>query len=168
MIRRPPRSTLFPYTTLFRSDGFVVHRNHAATVKSVPGTEIAGAVIRSPLPSKFLARPSFPATSVAPVIVPSFPWPERSFMSPEPVRVSMSYATQGSPTVRANPEARVIVPKVAWTFTVYVPGGVLDDVARATLAVLVGSPEGGVNVQVVPDGRPVHEYWTVWVGPKVR
>src|SRR2546427_1066528 len=24
MIRRPPRSTLFPYTTLFRSDGFVV------------------------------------------------------------------------------------------------------------------------------------------------
>src|SRR2546430_12845112 len=24
MIRRPPRSTLFPYTTLFRSDGVVV------------------------------------------------------------------------------------------------------------------------------------------------
>src|SRR3712207_8637604 len=23
MIRRPPRSTLFPYTTLFRSDGFL-------------------------------------------------------------------------------------------------------------------------------------------------
>src|SRR3712207_7430152 len=26
MIRRPPRSTLFPYTTLFRSPGRVVHR----------------------------------------------------------------------------------------------------------------------------------------------
>src|SRR3712207_7593363 len=26
MIRRPPRSTLFPYTTLFRSRGFVMHR----------------------------------------------------------------------------------------------------------------------------------------------
>src|SRR5258707_7023262 len=26
MIRRPPRSTLFPYTTLFRSLGDVVHR----------------------------------------------------------------------------------------------------------------------------------------------
>src|SRR2546427_1626928 len=26
MIRRPPRSTLFPYTTLFRSDRFVVDR----------------------------------------------------------------------------------------------------------------------------------------------
>src|SRR3989442_4870977 len=24
MIRRPPRSTLFPYTTLFRSDGFLI------------------------------------------------------------------------------------------------------------------------------------------------
>src|SRR2546425_12824048 len=26
MIRRPPRSTLFPYTTLFRSDGVIVER----------------------------------------------------------------------------------------------------------------------------------------------
>src|SRR3712207_8638372 len=26
MIRRPPRSTLFPYTTLFRSDRYVVRR----------------------------------------------------------------------------------------------------------------------------------------------
>src|SRR5216684_6307238 len=26
MIRRPPRSTLFPYTTLFRSPGLVDHR----------------------------------------------------------------------------------------------------------------------------------------------
>src|SRR2546427_2292005 len=27
MIRRPPRSTLFPYTTLFRSDRFAASRN---------------------------------------------------------------------------------------------------------------------------------------------
>src|SRR2546430_10554685 len=27
MIRRPPRSTLFPYTTLFRSDGRVVEKD---------------------------------------------------------------------------------------------------------------------------------------------
>src|SRR5690348_17451282 len=26
MIRRPPRSTLFPYTTLFRSEGFLVEQ----------------------------------------------------------------------------------------------------------------------------------------------
>src|SRR3712207_8658599 len=29
MIRRPPRSTLFPYTTLFRSTGFPVRDVHA-------------------------------------------------------------------------------------------------------------------------------------------
>src|SRR5256885_9999080 len=32
MIRRPPRSTLFPYTTLFRSPG---HQRSAVTVKPV-------------------------------------------------------------------------------------------------------------------------------------
>src|SRR5256885_14304736 len=30
MIRRPPRSTLFPYTTLFRSDGFSAVALHGA------------------------------------------------------------------------------------------------------------------------------------------
>src|SRR3712207_8181508 len=30
MIRRPPRSTLFPYTTLFRSDGRAFHDNPRA------------------------------------------------------------------------------------------------------------------------------------------
>src|SRR3989454_10463074 len=36
------------------------------------------------------------------------------------------------------------------------------------VAELVGLPEGGVNVQVLPDGRAVQEYWTLWLGPKVR
>src|SRR2546422_3764058 len=31
MIRRPPRSTLFPYTTLFRSRRKNIERNHTAT-----------------------------------------------------------------------------------------------------------------------------------------
>src|SRR3712207_7110991 len=30
MIRRPPRSTLFPYTTLFRSTAFAFHQHWAA------------------------------------------------------------------------------------------------------------------------------------------
>src|SRR2546422_8193617 len=30
MIRRPPRSTLFPYTTLFRSQSVVVGKGHSA------------------------------------------------------------------------------------------------------------------------------------------
>src|SRR3712207_7658194 len=32
MIRRPPRSTLFPYTTLFRSDPRLVERTYQALV----------------------------------------------------------------------------------------------------------------------------------------
>src|SRR3712207_8915058 len=35
MIRRPPRSTLFPYTTLFRSRGAVL-RPHVARREAVP------------------------------------------------------------------------------------------------------------------------------------
>src|SRR3989475_11270337 len=37
MIRRPPRSTLFPYTTLFRSLGFVMLGIWALTLQSVQG-----------------------------------------------------------------------------------------------------------------------------------
>src|SRR2546425_5790243 len=80
----------------------------------------------------------------------------------------MSYASGGSPTVRVNPEVRVIVPSAAWTLTAYVPAGVLDEVASTRVALLVGLPEGGVKVQVLPDGRPVQEYWMLWLGPKVR
>src|SRR2546426_4189965 len=55
MIRRPPRSTLFPYTTLFRSDSRVVARERIilgggsrstkviappAILKKLPGAEI--------------------------------------------------------------------------------------------------------------------------------
>src|SRR3712207_7846443 len=36
MIRRPPRSTLFPYTTLFRSEGAPVHGEALALVRE-PG-----------------------------------------------------------------------------------------------------------------------------------
>src|SRR3712207_7854503 len=39
MIRRPPRSTLFPYTTLFRSSGTSIHRgssSHGSLASAVP------------------------------------------------------------------------------------------------------------------------------------
>jgi len=73
----------------------------------------------------------------------------------------MSYARGGSPTVRVNPEVRVIVPSVAWTPTAYVPAGVLDEVVRVRFAVLEGLPVGGVYVHVAPAGRPVQEYCTL-------
>src|SRR3712207_6917082 len=34
MIRRPPRSTLFPYTTLFRSEKLVFHQSHGVSYVS--------------------------------------------------------------------------------------------------------------------------------------
>src|SRR3712207_8187546 len=43
MIRRPPRSTLFPYTTLFRSDARVdVHHGAAREVEGAPLEQEAG------------------------------------------------------------------------------------------------------------------------------
>src|SRR2546429_6823134 len=40
MIRRPPRSTLFPYTTLFRSQGYFVPQNaDSITIKFLPQFE---------------------------------------------------------------------------------------------------------------------------------
>src|SRR3712207_7128596 len=35
MIRRPPRSTLFPYTTLFRSHAEVIHITHGIEPQSI-------------------------------------------------------------------------------------------------------------------------------------
>src|SRR5688572_32400328 len=35
MIRRPPRSTLFPYTTLFRSDGVSARGRHRSAFRAV-------------------------------------------------------------------------------------------------------------------------------------
>src|SRR5438046_8052650 len=37
MIRRPPRSTLFPYTTLFRSRAFLHQENYAAATTRTAG-----------------------------------------------------------------------------------------------------------------------------------
>src|SRR3712207_7910542 len=50
MIRRPPRSTLFPYTTLFRShDPVLAGRRHPADGEAVhpdaPGQEAEGGVL---------------------------------------------------------------------------------------------------------------------------
>src|SRR3712207_8996770 len=37
MIRRPPRSTLFPYTTLFRSDKRIASQRSAAAIRAADG-----------------------------------------------------------------------------------------------------------------------------------
>src|SRR5690348_18020189 len=46
MIRRPPRSTLFPYTTLFRSDDGAAERGiEIVFLNEAPGDEFVGLVI---------------------------------------------------------------------------------------------------------------------------
>src|SRR5947208_10492542 len=53
MIRRPPRSTLFPYTTLFRSRGRPIHREEIQGVDAalaVGRREHAGHVFRGRRP----------------------------------------------------------------------------------------------------------------------
>src|SRR3712207_9349656 len=56
MIRRPPRSTLFPYTTLFRSDQFVVHYQPVVRVEdgAIDGVE---ALLRWQHPERGLLSP---------------------------------------------------------------------------------------------------------------
>src|SRR3712207_9377859 len=46
MIRRPPRSTLFPYTTLFRSEGgrMAAHSDDDLSIESRIGLPVAAAV----------------------------------------------------------------------------------------------------------------------------
>src|SRR5258708_24614371 len=49
MIRRPPRSTLFPYTTLFRSRGdFIAVVNHAFATRYLSSSNALGRQLRIP------------------------------------------------------------------------------------------------------------------------
>src|SRR2546430_15714420 len=60
MIRRPPRSTLFPYTTLFRSPlvgaGQQVQPAYRAAILVVPGPIALDRVLDSPLRERDLGR----------------------------------------------------------------------------------------------------------------
>src|SRR2546430_16583401 len=54
MIRRPPRSTLFPYTTLFRSVRAIVHNKLAVMLTAVLNGECPDrGVVGQPVPEKF-------------------------------------------------------------------------------------------------------------------
>src|SRR5689334_24843683 len=53
MIRRPPRSTLFPYTTLFRS----------SFLRNARAASVSGAAIQSDNASTAIAEPTVPANA---------------------------------------------------------------------------------------------------------
>src|SRR5258705_11340757 len=48
MIRRPPRSTLFPYTTLFRSLNFIVSNDNNALFSVQPSVAANGTLTYTP------------------------------------------------------------------------------------------------------------------------
>src|SRR2546430_10022610 len=56
MIRRPPRSTLFPYTTLFRSV-FLADQAHALIAGITRGDQLRGPVARAVVDHDHLDRP---------------------------------------------------------------------------------------------------------------
>src|SRR2546427_8852704 len=62
MIRRPPRSTLFPYTTLFRSDSQITSRSKPPRVEPVIGQSGISSICASLRRSKS-SRTSAPAGS---------------------------------------------------------------------------------------------------------
>src|SRR5256885_7596969 len=61
MIRRPPRSTLFPYTTLFRS--IVIPRNDPKRAAQMASHHSSGIVQRKATP---LPQPSAPTSGMKP------------------------------------------------------------------------------------------------------
>src|SRR5256885_4439090 len=71
MIRRPPRSTLFPYTTLFRSNGMIFDPNSTRLVNGIPVRDaFVGNVIPASLRSNvanqlsaLMVHPDRPGTS---------------------------------------------------------------------------------------------------------
>src|SRR3712207_7555918 len=69
MIRRPPRSTLFPYTTLFRSDGVEQRGEDGedADAEEHPGGDLRGAVAGGLVPG--VAGEDLLAAHLAPVLV---------------------------------------------------------------------------------------------------
>src|SRR5260221_9236186 len=64
MIRRPPRSTLFPYTTLFRSKDFGLDENAAAVAHAIRDRVVASAPVAD-LDSRFLKEFGTPANGEA-------------------------------------------------------------------------------------------------------
>src|SRR2546430_7955573 len=96
MIRRPPRSTLFPYTTLFRSRLIGFHVLPASSERKAPAAEMATYIRRAFVGSSRIVwrhNPPAPGCHLGPV-----PWPRRPETSchvvpPSPVRNSPASST---------------------------------------------------------------------------
>src|SRR2546430_5547436 len=64
MIRRPPRSTLFPYTTLFRSKSVELkHQQAESSNIRRPAAQVADQIVFKLIPKNFFAKVSKCATA---------------------------------------------------------------------------------------------------------
>src|SRR5258708_21944116 len=59
MIRRPPRSTLFPYTTLFRSDARAIAADRLIPLPDEISDEVAAAALLKGMTAEFLIHRTF-------------------------------------------------------------------------------------------------------------
>src|SRR2546426_5000703 len=60
MIRRPPRSTLFPYTTLFRSPPLVANLNNRTPESPITTTSSYRSLLMSPTSARVYLAPACP------------------------------------------------------------------------------------------------------------
>src|SRR3989454_9694419 len=98
MIRRPPRSTLFPYTTLFRSDGLLARghalktldpgrslhevRDRVLSANAYLGAWPVAAALRQGADVVITGRVTDTGLTLAPLITPSGGAPMRGTCSP--------------------------------------------------------------------------------------
>mgnify|MGYP007007237661 CR=1 FL=1 len=85
MIRRPPRSTLFPYTTLFRSGEYVPERLAALRAERAKAEEAAANVAPAPKPAAAKPAPTAPKPQPKKVA-------RSKSVEPKPSRDEMTFA----------------------------------------------------------------------------
>src|SRR3712207_64972 len=82
MIRRPPRSTLFPYTTLFRSEGLVYMQvTRGAAERDFAFPKDAGPTVVMFTQRKVITRSPQAESGVAVVTTPDLRWKRRDIKS---------------------------------------------------------------------------------------
>ena len=92
MIRRPPRSTLFPYTTLFRSSGFDVIKQirNEKDLKDIP--VVAVTALADDWDEMDYLNKGFDGFLAKPIAIPNFLRTVAGFINPTPFAVTPLHA----------------------------------------------------------------------------